>query len=279
MKIVSKFKDYYDAGLVYWIDEKLYFKREQKESKKNQIFEWDIVELANKETKYCIVIFPLVIGFCWEFYPLYRIHIEKCIRKNTAVQEIFVYTYDDFVQSFINIWCERVEVKHKSYHYWTSFTKRSWEDAFVYKGKQVSLELGAVYDFLNNISNYYDTRWMKKDYTEFKDIFAEKSIAYFIVGAYDFEIIEQSYYTHVYWLNHMVTHPILKDYKFSQIKDAFTAFQEISMFLWNMNHPDEAMLKPDDKYVAYSKWFCSHSFKKQPTKSKQKPCNKKMSLE
>jgi hypothetical protein len=51
------------------------------------------------------------------------------------------------------------------------------------------------------------------------------------------------------------------------------------MFLGNMNNLDDILQKTDDKYVAYSKGFCSHSFKKKPTKNKEKPCDTKMSIE
>gem|GEM_PF-6278289 len=39
MKIISKYKDYYDAGLIYGIDEKIYFKREQKKQQIELNFE------------------------------------------------------------------------------------------------------------------------------------------------------------------------------------------------------------------------------------------------
>lgn len=274
MKIVSKHKDYYDAGLVYWIDEKLYFKREQWEEKINHGLKWEVLKLKDRDKTYTIVIFPLIIWFCGEFYPLYKIQLEEHVWHEKTSEEIYAYSYDDFIAVFTDIWCEVTEVKNRSYYYGTSKN-----DALVYKDKQLDLSLSHVYNFINSINDDYDNRWTKKDYKEYKDIFLDEKVSYFIIGAYDFEIRQYTYYKDVYWLNHIVTHPILKDYKFSQIKDAYTAFQEISMFLWNMNNPDDSMLQPEDKYIAYSKWFCSHSFKKKPTKSRQKPCNKKTSLE
>ena len=49
MKIKSKFKDYYDAWLVYWIDEKVYFKREQKVFKTDFSFNWNSINLIIKK--------------------------------------------------------------------------------------------------------------------------------------------------------------------------------------------------------------------------------------
>ncbi len=280
MKIVSKYKDYYDAGLVYGIDEKLYFKREQSEERINTTFRWDGFELTSKEVKYSIILFPLVVWFCWEFHPFYRIQIEKEIWGKTDINQVYTYTYDDFIQVFIDIWCQLKNTKYKSYHHGASSKmKTTFKDALVFKDFELWISLSSIYDYLNNISNDYDRRGMKKDYKALKDIFQTRWVAYFIAGAYDFEIIERQHYSDIHWLNHIVTYPILKDYKFSQVKDAYTAFQEISMFLWNMNNPDDTMVKPDDKYVAYSKWFCSHSFKKRPTKSEEKPCDTKTSLE
>jgi len=76
MKIISKYKDYYDAGLIYGIDEKIYFKREQKKQQIELNFEWYIFWFKNDENVYEITIFPWIIWFCWDFFPLYIIDWE-----------------------------------------------------------------------------------------------------------------------------------------------------------------------------------------------------------
>lgn len=265
MKIESKYKDYYDAGLVYWIDEKLYFKRQQSEEQIEAHFRGEILILKDRETSYMVVVYPLVVWFCKQFYPLYKITVQKhAWTKKSSITEVFVYTYEEFTYTLKKLWCEIREVKQKWYRSWTSL-----QEALFYKGEQLSFPLNEIHDFLNNISSSRETKWMKKNYKEFEKIFEEKWVAYFIIWAYDFEIIEHRYYNDVRWFYHFVTHPVLKDYKFSQVKDAYSTFQEISMFLWSMQNPDDKMLELNDKYIAYSKGFCSHSFKKQPTKSQK----------
>ncbi len=119
----------------------------------------------------------------------------------------------------------------------------------------------------------------KKDYSEYKNIFYDEKIAYFIIETFDYSIEKNQYFWSIKWKNHFVSNPILKEYKFSIIKNAYTTFQEISMFLWNLYNPDDNIIKPDDKYIAYSKWFSCHSFRKRPTKKDKKKCSKKISLE
>ena len=73
MKIESKFRDYYDAGLVYWIDEKLYFKREQIKKEVHLNFSWGKFRFRQKEKVYELEVYPYVIWFCWCMYPLVHI--------------------------------------------------------------------------------------------------------------------------------------------------------------------------------------------------------------
>lgn len=67
----------------------------------------------------------------------------------------------------------------------------------------------------------------------------------------------------------------LKKLKFSKVKDSFTTFQDISMYMACLN-VNEDEIKPkdfDDKVIAQSKGFDCHSFKKVGKNSKD--CKKK----
>lgn len=68
----------------------------------------------------------------------------------------------------------------------------------------------------------------------------------------------------------ITTNPILKDYAFYRIKDSFTAFQEIHMFLAGVLGNIEKDITPiDDKHMLKQKGFYEYSFKKLPTKKKK----------
>ncbi len=60
--------------------------------------------------------------------------------------------------------------------------------------------------------------------------------------------------------------PILSKFKFSLVKDAIIAFQEISMYLGSLKHPEIETSDMDDKIIAQSKGFNCMSFKKQGKK-------------
>jgi hypothetical protein len=52
------------------------------------------------------------------------------------------------------------------------------------------------------------------------------------------------------------------------------AFQEISMFLGSLNLGEDKTVQIEDKYLAQEKGFDCHSFRKSPSKRKQKKCKK-----
>lgn len=66
--------------------------------------------------------------------------------------------------------------------------------------------------------------------------------------------------------NGIAVNPCLKDWRFFKYWDAPTCMQELSMFVGNMSHPDSAPQIMDDKYRVQSHGFNEQSFRKQPTK-------------
>jgi hypothetical protein len=68
----------------------------------------------------------------------------------------------------------------------------------------------------------------------------------------------------------VIINPNLKKYKFYKIKDAFTAYQEISMFLGGvLSMPFKPVVDIEDKYKIQSHGFDKWSFKKLPTKRRK----------
>lgn len=64
----------------------------------------------------------------------------------------------------------------------------------------------------------------------------------------------------------LAVNPSLKDWRFFKYWDAATCMQELSMFVGNMSHPDCTPEAMPDKYRVQSHGFNEQSFRKQPTK-------------
>lgn len=68
----------------------------------------------------------------------------------------------------------------------------------------------------------------------------------------------------------LIINPHLKKYKFYKIKDTFTAYQEISMFMGGtLAVPFKPILEIKDKYKIQAHGFDKWSFKKLPTKRRK----------
>ena len=66
--------------------------------------------------------------------------------------------------------------------------------------------------------------------------------------------------------------PQLKQYKFAKAVQPMPAFQEISMYLGKLNAVEDNTVTIEDKYLAQGKGFDCYSFKKMPSKRKEKSC-------
>ena len=275
MKIVSKYKDYYDAGLVYWIDEKLYFKRELIKEESPQRYGWDLSSYKDWEYRYDIELFPLLIWFCGEIYPLCRVVYKTTIRNKIETLEEIVYSYDELIIFLKWHWYTVSSTKEYSWQRWGDK-----KDFLFFKNERLDLDIYAYKMFLEWLSHEYCDFWEQQDYSEIIEYFYEKKLAYFILWAFEWSIDKDSYSgKEIIWHNYFISNPILKDYQFSKVKDAYTAFQEISMFLGKMQEHDDKMVEVDDKHKAFSKGYCCHSFRKKSTKKKKKKCGKKMNVE
>lgn len=63
--------------------------------------------------------------------------------------------------------------------------------------------------------------------------------------------------------NHLIINPSLKDYEFYKIFDAYSAYQELSMYLGNLATPEKTIPEIDDKTMIEAKGFdLKYSFRK-----------------
>lgn len=125
-----------------------------------------------------------------------------------------------------------------------------------------------VIGFCGKFYTAVQTRYMGKE-----DTFNYKELD---IGTKRFEKYFEKYpYFAVEWLNRRTTiilYPILKDYKFYRIKDAFTAHQEIEMFLTNelASQQDGKDLKETEAQVLQRHGFTKCTFKGKHTGRKLK---------
>lgn len=67
----------------------------------------------------------------------------------------------------------------------------------------------------------------------------------------------------------LITNPVLKNYEFYKVVDAFTAFQEISMFIGGvLGIGEKEIIEVEDKYKIGQHGFDKWSFRKEPSKKR-----------
>jgi hypothetical protein len=233
MYIVSKFKDYYDVGVSYGIDKKLYFGRStSKIDKKISMSKPITIEYKEKDRQYQIVFNFMMICFCKRAYPLIEVMIkEEGFDGFKVIHSNIFYTIESLLQ-FVE-------------KYYPSFFD---SDDCILDG----------YYHINRL--LYLESFFKEGLSEREEeIFYLYKVPYYLLQyAEDGE--------------GCILLPQLKQYKFIKAVPPMQAFQEISMFLGTLNIKEDNTLQIDDKYLAQGKGFDCYSFKKMPSKRKVKHC-------
>lgn len=115
MKIISKFQDYYDIGIAYGVDEKLYFKRVESVVDEYNKYDNHTAYLFYKDKHYWRVkFFYGHIGFCGQKYPFIRVTIEKIVKKDKETfyrpeDETYLYTFESF-KHYLDRYVDRMEI-------------------------------------------------------------------------------------------------------------------------------------------------------------------------
>lgn len=238
MKIISDFKDYYDASQALGHDPTVvYFRKEEK------IIIPDFPFPSIKYTK-CVwsyrdwdrdinIINPYIIGFCGKIYAVIEM-------KASGVGEEYCYCYDmETVDVFMEKYCKKKDIE-------AFFKKNRWRK-------------NSNHD---NFKKFFNDTKEKRE--AFKNIFVENGIPIFLAkeetrvwGNYDKSAV-------------LKTNVELKQYQFYKIFDVYTAFQELEMFLSNIAVPAKDMPEITDVLKADSKGFDKYSFRKDSSKKKKR---------
>jgi len=244
MRIISKFHDYYDSAMAYGHDENGYvYLRHQTTLPKDEA-ELVIPEEFHKSTKYRawnsgqLYVRKMGIGFCGKLYPMFvlrdpRTHGVYHYFHTPEELRVFVETYLD--KSYYN---ELTKPKTYSKCYRRYGTSRE-------KSK------------LDKLQSFYD-KWNE---FELMDPFIK-----FKVPLFTYAITREDYSGDYV----VVLNDVLSYYKFFKVFDAYTAYQEIDMFLSGViGNTEDNMVQIDDKTMRDQKGFDDYSFKKLPTKTRK----------
>ncbi|CAA6827121.1 MAG: Unknown protein [uncultured Sulfurovum sp.] len=240
MRIISKFSDYYDMGLVYGIDDKLRFKRETKRIDESLLaLQFVTIHFSKNNRKYKFTIFLNLIVFCHRDYFFVQVVLSEVTRKNKKeiykeIKSDYCYVMkevDDCIASFYKP-IKEIETENIEFSGWGN----------------------------SNCYQYIEKHLNPKEISRVH-LLEKYKVPYLFIGKYPNVDSRQ-----------IVLLPKLKDFKFSKAVEAMNAFQQVSMYLGERNSQKEEIVQIDDKYLAQGKGFNCYSFRKVPTKKKEKKC-------
>ncbi len=249
MRIISKFKDYYDCIQGMGQDQTLVYLRNKKELEYKEQPHLPSVHLYYKYKT--IYIRSHTVGFCGRLYPI--------------LQMKFCDDSKDFA----------LEPKASKIGLTTCFNIDDVDDFMKANAKEDQLE--RYFSKKGEYGRFFFSRTpFLKSFNEFdkhkdayKSLFEEYRSPIFIQSSSNNVTANRN--TKLGWelLNKFCINGNLKEVEFYKIFDPYQAFQEISMFLGNMASPEKEIPKLDDVVMAEIKGFDKWSFRKEPKKGKK----------
>ena len=241
MRIISKFHDYYDGVAAYDQDRSLIYNRQQHTfsyrlpfNLENMSDQKELPLPKCKEVTYGyndwrMYINQVIVGFCGKIYPVLQCDKSfPCWAKdNTPSFKFDCRNIDDF-----DLFVE------KNFGYDKDFMRQKYTNKKSHFRKNIS-------DFFNEVSQKQD---------DFEDLFLDAESPLFV-----------SRYNHRF--SDITFNDSLKSYivDFPSVYpqfDAYTAYQEISMFLGGMAVPQTPIPPIGDEVMAEIKGFDKYSFRK-----------------
>lgn len=228
MKIIGG-RDYYDSARGYGIDPALVYVREQKAFELDADLPSDESDTLKWMDYWCAM--PSILGFCGELFPMVAVaNTNSYDRIRNGVDRIADYK-PEFFYDF---------EKFKESPYVKIVRGWRWEEEYK--------------SFFND--------WRKKDDAPFLEYEAPVFVAYC-----DTDNHRRSKGRGTGYMAKVITNPVLKDFGFASIKDPYTAFQEISMYLGNQLVKRDQPEPLADKYRLAGRGFDEKSFR-HPTRLK-----------
>jgi hypothetical protein len=244
MRIVSKFKDYYDpANHIYPSDSTYTFVRDTREI--DLVYRKSTWEIVIDKKDYKLVGF--VVGFCGEAYP--GITVQKRDSFGDFFDSDFVYSVDQLEKSIPGVVKSLTSPPRRRYM-WGSETQLK------------SLELWFAGSFT---SRYYNTHSLSIS-DVFGGIFDKEKVAYFCSQTKLNKSAGDARKVDIY--------PNLEHINFYRVFDMHETFQKLEIYLTNiLVKPDEINIHISDELKAQAHGYDKFSFrkdKKDVNKSTQK---------
>lgn len=234
MKIVSKFHDYYDIGISMGVDKSVVYVR------RPEVIDDD--RLKNEIRKKIGVHYSSigVVGFCGKLYPF----IVKDHFKN------------DINQSY-----DHTEYK---YEFDESDAERIAKSVFIFT-ERIKTRINRIRAVL--------TQDPVRDDELFHRLGSPSFILFPSLYTREEDRLKERLYADVdgRLQDALITNPPLKEVGFYRVVDAFTAFQELSMYMSGvLSNNQQPPISISDVDMRDAKGFNDRSFKKEPTKRRKK---------
>jgi len=222
MLIVSKHHDYYDTAIGYGVDKTVVYQRKETDLREHPPDAHNYQLIENKH--WSVRVTQAAIGFCGKIYPFVKFSLtdKKTLGGETA--EIFFYSKEE-VEAFM---ARKNYRKDDSRRY-----VRPENDVFSPKALDILFNEG-YYRKWNEVVS-----WKSRE----ADFVKYQCPVFLIQGG-------------------TVLNPVLKNFQFYKIKDSYTAFQDIYMFISGvLGSPERSMVEIDDVSQRDKKGFDCCSFK------------------
>jgi len=284
MRIISKFKDFYDCGMAYGMEQDLVFVRNQKQIDETGKYLAPCGPACDNNKK--VKADEFVIGFCGKTYPAIRLITCEEYNQTDEVKDckkVFAYSVEDadkFIES--NFSDKEVEAYYSSK--WNDFyskRRKIWPDTHVCHGSfekyfnkcAERIDKHEQYFIENNVPIFISYNWAGPS-------------SWWRVPSY--AGVEDDSDLRWKGSNHIIHNDCLKSVEFFRKYDPYKAFQELQMYLCgplasavgNDGHKAKykgQMMEPDfdDLTKRDSKGFDKYSFKNVGSSKKRKRNKKK----
>lgn len=246
MKLITKFRDYYDNMFKKYEDKLYKFVRETSNFNYIPYIRGKRIEMIYDDLRYELSFG--VVGFCGKIYPYIQCEhqpshysFDYTENKNPIVVNEYYYSYNDIIKDFVGIDNGAVKLTRTFFENITINDIKTWFNS------------GTLYFKSNHIVDVLNDQ-------KLKNIFINKSVAYFTFNCEKSRTYDE---TNAKNATIITLYPILSDLQFYKVFDIYTTFQMIQNFLLNqLIKPDTINIKITDEMKAQSKGFNKWSFRK-----------------
>jgi hypothetical protein len=245
MRIKSSFHDFYDQCMSHGQDADLLYLREEREEPLtfSDIPYWQILD--NARSLHHLDVRQWTIGFCGKLYPTFEIAVveHRTAESNkdhhlSSLADIDKFVESNFKKPYVDAY---YALDPRNFAKWRANRRyrQLWPEAYCHK------RFEQLFAACANAG------------TKFMHVFEEKRCPIFAVS-----------YLRTQQMPTIAYNVCLREHEFFRIKDPYTAFQEIQMFMSNLAWPNRPIPEVSNDDLIAAKGFDRFSFRKEPTKKR-----------